>query len=156
MQPVRREQNRGKEKDGDGWKAMDRWTVRWGRGRCTVPEGRRWVATKGRGDQTWDMIRGEVQERKGSLRQSRWHQASGLAETGRRGEMGAPWDFTESLPLPLLLPWLSGRGSPTKLKSSLSSRLSVPGGGRSGEGPACPCCSPWLSLGIPWLPHWAP
>lgn len=53
-------------------------------------------------------------------------------EAGRRGEMGAPGDFTESLeplPLPLLPSWLSGRGSPTKLKSSLSSRLSVPGGG---------------------------
>lgn len=39
--------------DGDGWKAMDRWTVRQdAEDRWTDTERRRWMRTKGRGHQT--------------------------------------------------------------------------------------------------------
>lgn len=45
--------------DGDDWKARDRWTVRQdGEDRWTDTEGRSWMGTKGRGEQTRDMISG--------------------------------------------------------------------------------------------------
>lgn len=99
---------------GGGWKTMGRsWTVRQeGEDRWTDTEARRWMGTRGRGPQTWDMMGGAVQERKrsGDVEEGGyWHPA--WVGAGSRGQVGAPQGSAGILALPrlpLLLPWWSG------------------------------------------------
>lgn len=107
--------------DGDDWKARDRWTVRQdGEDRWTDTEGRSWMGTKGRGEQTRDMIRGGSGRGKEAGGTRGGYGLLTLVRTGGRADVGAPGNVpaTRALPpLPLPLCWLSGRGSPTKPKS---------------------------------------
>lgn len=123
------------------------------------------MGTRGRGDQTWDLGE-EAQEREaggpeggngiwdpehlqhGLGQAAEASRAAGPGEGGGRISQGTP--LCPLLPLPL--PWLSGKGAPTKLKAQCLLPqlwrgflpLSLKGGGY----PAC-CCSPWLSLDPP-------
>lgn len=146
---------RREREDGDGWKAMDRWTVRQdGEDRWTDIEGRRWMGTRGRGDQIWDIGRKGSRQHPGRLQAS--DPGRDRQQSRHGGSRECPSDPGNPTPPPPALPvvWkgLSHKAEvtaspPTSLGELPPFLPLVWGGGRKRVLPA-----PMVLSGFLWAP----